>query len=62
MTEYGKTVKKRLIELDKSQKWLVEEVSKETGRYFDSPYLAKICNGSKLSPKITEAISKILQI
>ena len=62
MTEYGKKIKRRLIDMDKPQKWLVDEVSKETGLFFDSSYLSKICKGSKLSPKITTAINKILQI
>jgi len=62
LTEYGKEIKKRLIDLDKPQKWLIDEIQKETGLFFDSSYLAKILNGSKSNPKIADAINRILDI
>lgn len=62
MTEYGKTIKKRLLDIDKPQKWLIEEVRRETGLYFDRSYLTKIANGSKTSPKIVDAIDRLLEI
>ena len=62
MTEYGKNIKKRLIDMDKPQKWLIDKVQKETGLFFDSSYFAKILNGSKFSPKIADAINRILDI
>lgn len=60
MTEYGKTIKKRLIDLDKTPTWLIDEVTHETNMYFDSAYLSKISNGERKAPKITAAINKIL--
>lgn len=62
MTEYGKVIKRRLIDIDKPQNWLIDEVRKETGLFFDSSYLSKITNGKKLSPNVTGAINKILNI
>lgn len=62
MTEYGKAIKKKLIDLDKPQKWLIDEVSKNTGLFFDSSYLSKIMNGSLKNPKVLDAINGILKI
>lgn len=60
--DFGKTVKVRLIEMDKDQKWLIEGVSRRTGLYFDSSYLWKVLNGVLTPPKIIEAICDILDI
>jgi hypothetical protein len=62
MTEYARTIKKRLLDMDRPQKWLIDEVNKETGLYFDRSYLTKIANGAKTSPKIVEAINRLLKI
>lgn len=61
-TDFGKTVKHRLIDIDQSQGWLVEEVKKKTGLYFDSSYLQKILNGKSSAPKLVNAIAEILDI
>lgn len=61
-TNFGKAVKHRLIDMDLTQNWLIEEVRRKTGLFFDSSYLQKILNGTCNSPKIIEAISEILQI
>lgn len=60
--EYGKTVKKRLVDIDKNQEWLIEEVKNDTGLFFDSSYMYKILTGKLASPKIISSISKILNI
>lgn len=44
-SDFGKAVKIRLIELDKTQEWLVEQVRERTGDYFDSSYLYRILTG-----------------
>ena len=62
LSEFGKQVKKKLIDLNKSQAWLIEEVNKKTGLYFDNSYMYKIQTGKKTTPKIMEAISEILDI
>jgi transcriptional regulator with XRE-family HTH domain len=60
VTEYGKQIKKRLIDLDKKQVWLIEEVQKKTGLYFDDSYLSKILNGKIATPGMLEAINETL--
>lgn len=61
-SEVGKAVKIRLIEMDKTQEWLIDCVAKRTGLYFDSSYLWKICNGVLKPPKIIQAICEVLDI
>lgn len=62
MTDYGKTVKHRLIDLDKSQAWLLQEISKRTTLFVDSAYLAKILNGQRNALKIKAIINEVLDI
>ena len=44
-TDFGKAVKIRLIELDQTQEWLIEQVKERTGDYFDSSYLHRLLSG-----------------
>lgn len=60
--DFYKTVKKRLIDMDKTQGWLIEEVQQKTGLFFDGGYLYKICAGKRNAPKLKEAIKEILSI
>lgn len=62
LTEFGKKVKIALIEKNETQDWLIEEVKKATGLYFDSSYLSKILTGSNNNSNIIGAIEKILAI
>lgn len=62
LTEFGKQVKIKLIQMDKPQKWLNEEVVKRTGLYFDDSYLHRIVTGKNSNPKIVSAIKEILDI
>lgn len=62
LSPFGKEIKKRLIDMDKKDSWLVEAVSQRTGLYFDSSYLWKICNGLISTPKIVTAIREILDL
>ena len=61
-TQFSKTVKKKLIDLDKSPDWLCEEVSKKTGLYFDSSYLSKVLRGVYAPEKMVKAICEVLEI
>lgn len=61
-TAFGKSVKKRLIDMEQSQGWLCERVREKTGLYFDDSYLSKICTGSYAPAKMVSAISEILEI
>lgn len=62
LTDFGKKIKFSLIERDLNQEWLIAEVKKKTGTYFDSSYLYKIMTGQKKTPKIISAICEILGI
>ena len=62
MTEYRKRVKKALIDHERTQKWLVEEIAERTGLYFDTAYLSRILNEKNKNPKILAAIQEILHI
>jgi len=59
-SEFGKAVKIRLIELGKTQAWLIEQVKEKTGLYFDDSYLWKILAGVIATPKIVAAIRETL--
>lgn len=59
---FGKQIKIRLIELEKPQVWLIEQVKAKTGLYFDGGYLWRIMSGEKSTPTIVEAIREILDL
>lgn len=59
---FGKEIKKKLVDLDKNQNWLIERVASQTGLYFDGSYLHKIMTGKLRTPKIVNAICEILEI
>ena len=62
LTAFGKDIGKRLIDLDKPQTWLIEEVRNKTGLYFDDSYMYKIKTGQLSTPKVVQAIRNILDI
>ena len=62
MTEFGKDIKKRLVDLEKPQTWLIEQVRERTGLYFDDSYLYKIRTGKLATPSIVTAIREILEL
>ena len=59
---FGRELKKKLVDIDQTQEWLIDEVKKDTGLYFDGSYLHKIISGKIATPKIVESISKILNL
>ncbi len=62
ISEYGTKIKMRLVELGKSQNWLIGKVSEQTGLFFDSSYLYKIMCGKEKSRNVINAINSILDI
>ena len=60
--DFGKTVKKKLVDIDQTQAWLIEQVRADTGLYFDSSYLYKVMAGRRNAPNIIQSIRKILDI
>ncbi len=62
ITEFGKQVKRRLIDIEKPQTWLIDQVKAGTGLYFDDSYLYKIFTGQRNAPIIVQAIREILDM
>lgn len=60
ITDYGKRIKMRLLDLGKDQNWLIQQVTERTGMYFDSGYLYKIMIGQNKSKNITKSIDEVL--
>lgn len=60
ITNYGKMVKKRLIDLERTQNWLTEEVNKITGLHSDSKYIGKVLRGVRQSQNVKSAINEVL--
>lgn len=62
ISAFGLSVKVKLLQIGKSQKWLEEAISEKTGLYVDNGYLYKIFTGQRNAPKIVAAIREILSI
>ena len=62
LTPFGKEIKKRLVDIDRTQTWLIEQVRVVTGLYFDRSYMYKIQTGQLATPKIVRAIREILDL
>ncbi len=62
LTPFGKAIKKRLVDIDRTQTWLIEQVRGVTGLYFDRSYMYKIQTGQLATPKIVQAICEILDL
>ncbi len=61
-SDFGLSVKVKLLQTGKSQKWLEEEVTAKTGLFVDGSYLYKIFTGQRNAPKVVDAICEILEI
>lgn len=62
ITPFGKAIKRKLLDTDHDQNWLIDRVSESTGLYFDRSYLHKIMTGKLNTPGVVQAICKILEI
>ena len=62
ITPFGKCIKRRLLDIDRDQNWLIEQVTQKTNLYFDRSYLHKIMTGKLSTPGIKQAICEILEI
>lgn len=62
LTAFGRDIGKRLIDLERTQGWLIEQVRQMTGLYFDYSYIYKIKTGQLSTPKIVQAIREILDL
>ena len=61
-SDFGLSVKTKLLQIGKEQKWLEEAVAEKTGLFVDSGYMYKILTGQRNAPKIVTAIREILEI
>lgn len=63
LTEYGKQVKKKLIDLGKTQEWLIKKI-KDTNPYIfvDSSVLRKIFTGEIKQSGLVPIINSILEL
>lgn len=55
-------IKSRLLEMNQTQTWLIEEVKRITGLYVDSSLMFKIITGERAPAKIVQAIQSILKL
>lgn len=60
MSPYEKKVRHRLIDLGKSQTWLIEQVKAATGQYCDYSLLHKVFSGKLKVPNIRRAVDQAL--
>lgn len=60
--EFGKEVKKRLVDIEQTQSWLAEKVSQDTGLWVDAAYLSNTLAGRRTPEKIMTSIKKILKM
>ncbi len=60
--EFGKEVKKRLVDIEQTQSWLAEKVSQDTGLWVDAAYLSNTLAGRRTPEKIMTSIKKILEM
>lgn len=62
LCEFGQKICIRLVELNRTNSWLIEEVARDTQLYFDRSYLHRIKIGACSTPRIIASICKILDI
>lgn len=61
-TEFGKEIGKRLVDLNQTNAWLINQVRERTGLYFDSSYLHRIKIGTNRNHKVVSAIREVLSL
>ena len=61
-SDFGLSVKTKLLQMGKDQKWLEKAISEKTGLFVDNGYMYKILTGQRKAPKIVAAICEILSI
>lgn len=59
-TDYGIKVKTRLLEMGKTQNWLIQQLKEKTGMFVDSSSLNKVLTGQVNSERITSAINELI--
>lgn len=62
ISDYGKAVKHRLLDMDMTQTQLCKEITARTGLVCDPSYLNRIFTGVRNAPRIKKAIADITGI
>ena len=63
VSEFGIAVKIKLVKMNKTQNWLIEEIKKRNPTMFvDSSVLYKVLTGQIVSGKIVDTIKTVLGI
>jgi hypothetical protein len=62
MTDFGVTISKRLLDMNRTQAWLIDALRAATGQYVDTSLMHKLKTGKVKSPSLQKAIRKILDI
>lgn len=63
VTPFGISVKMKLLELNKTQNWLIEQVKKsDNSIYVDSSVMNRVLTGQIKSGKVVDAVKSILNI
>lgn len=60
LNDFGIKVKKRLIDLQRTQNWLINEVRISTGMFMDNGYLQKLMTGRATSAHMCAVILDVL--
>ena len=60
LSSFGKSVTHRLIDLDKTNDWLIREIKARSESYMDSSFLARLMSGRATSAPKMKLIDKIL--
>ncbi len=62
LCEFGQKIEIQLVKINRTNAWLIDQVAKDTGKYFDRSYLHKIKTGEASTPGIMASIRRILGI
>jgi hypothetical protein len=62
LCHFGERIEHRIVDIRQTDKWLIDEVRTDTGKFFDRSYLHKIKTGELSTPGIVASICKILEI
>jgi hypothetical protein len=62
MTDFGVTISKRLLDMNRTQAWLIDALRAATGQYVDTSLMHKLKTGKVKSASLQKAILKILDI
>lgn len=63
VTSFGITIKTKLLKMNKTQNWLIEQIKKQDSAiYIDSSVLNKVLTGQIKTGRIVDAIKCILNL